>query len=108
MRLRLSPQSNDLRAHMAWEESPASMRLRLSPQSNCQVCGDGSPHGGHASMRLRLSPQSNRLDLIKIALDSEGFNEAAAFAAEQHQVLDRLTRQLIDASMRLRLSPQPH
>ena len=58
MRLRLSPQSNQLKDPMKIDKPPASMRLRLSPQSN-------GPQGAQR-------PEGRA-----------GFNEAAAFAAEQ-------------------------
>jgi len=56
-------------------------------------------------MRLRLSPQSNAEADAKRALIDQGFNEAAAFAAEQ-PVMAGVPTVTMDASMRLRLSPQ--
>ena len=57
-------------------------------------------------MRLRLSPQSNYPKQIDSPWAFAGFNEAAAFAAEQ-LIVER-NAALVDAgaSMRLRLSPQ--
>jgi len=59
-----------------------------------------------ASMRLRLSPQSNMTVDVCGKCTHLSFNEAAAFAAEQHTEVHRPIASLLAASMRLRLSPQ--
>jgi len=69
------------------------MRLRLSPQSN--ELSEGFPiRYFKASMRLRLSPQSNMMPQTIHQTVNSGFNEAAAFAAEQRHAIESVLQQL--------------
>ena len=100
MRLRLSPQSNKQIDFGRLIKSFASMRLRLSPQSNHDSLRRLVRSGEVASMRLRLSPQSNGRPGRAGAAHAPGFNEAAAFAAEQQPLCNSFGRKACNQGLR--------